>query len=675
MRGLLVFGLLCPAIQVNAADSTARHGLTVREYETQVKQLAAQGSHPMDVSVFSATQGERVAGIWLRQLDAPVARIGMTASQYQSEFERQAARGYRLICISGYESGGSDHYAAIWKKTDGRDWTARHALTERQYQTTSDALARQGYRLTWIDGYAISGEERYAAIWEKRGGAAQITRHGMTSDEHIQAFHKHTAEGYRLRHISAYTVGPTDRYATIWENNAGGDWLTHHRMSDDVYQTMFDRYAAQGYHVARVDGYHINGQAQYAAIWERGARQSPPREFHTGGRIISTGRTDPRLKPLDNLMTTFLKQHNVPGASLAVMRHGRLVYSRGFGFADVDNKEPVQADSLFRIASISKPITAVAVLQLQDRGKLKLDDPVRQHVRLEPHLVSGASMDPRWNRVTIRQLLHHTGGWDREVTPDPMFRSVEFAQMLRVPPPADADHVIRVMLGRPLDFDPGTKYVYSNFGYCLLGRVIEAASGQTYEKYVQESVLKPLGIRSMRIGTTQLAGRVEKEVRYYDRGRRSSVFAENPGAVVPEPYGPWYLEAMDSHGGWIASAVDLVKFASAFENPARCRILKATSIREMFTRPPGRAGLDANGQPSPRYYACGWSFYPAGNSGTWWHNGGLPGTSTILVRRHDGLAWAVLFNSWQTKDGKAPASAIDPLVHRAVDSIRVWPRR
>ena len=136
-----------------------------------------------------------------------------------------------------------------------------------------------------------------------------------------------------------------------------------------------------------------------------------------------------------------------------------------------------RARSLFRIASVSKPITAVAILQLVERGKLKLSDKIVDVLKMEPHLEEGAKLDERWKDVTIEHCLLHTGGWNRDKSYDPMFQAPRMAKSLEVELPIEPAHVIRYMLGQPLDFDPGAQYAYSNFGYCLLGRVIEKVIG------------------------------------------------------------------------------------------------------------------------------------------------------------------------------------------------------
>jgi N-acyl-D-amino-acid deacylase len=403
-----------------------------------------------------------------------------------------------------------------------------------------------------------------------------------------------------------------------------------------------------------------------------------------------TGPANPDLAPLDRLMSEFVMDHEVPGAALAVAKNGELVYARGFGYADVEGKIPVQPASLFRIASLSKPITAVAVLQLVEAGKLKLDDPVfavlkdfpstqEETAGRPPVAPTKATADPRLGRITVRQLLQHTGGWDSAKSGEPMFRSVAIAEALGVPPPALPPDIIRYMRGRPLDFDPGERCASSNFGYCVLGRIIEKASGQTYEDYVRTRVLAPLGIRTMRLGKTLLKDRAPGEVRYYDEKGRTGpcVFAGMAGEKVPLPYGTWCLEAMDAHGGWLAPAADLVRFASAFGDPAACPVLKAEGIRTMFACPDGPAGHEPDGKPKAAYYACGWMVRPVGKEGRFnaWHAGGFDGASTLLVRRCDGFAWAVLFNCRNGNlKGKDLAAEIDPLVHRAVDAVKDWPR-
>jgi N-acyl-D-amino-acid deacylase len=369
-----------------------------------------------------------------------------------------------------------------------------------------------------------------------------------------------------------------------------------------------------------------------------------------------------RFAKIDQTLQQFIQKHRLPGASLAVTSNGRVVYARGYGYADIAAKKRVEPNSLFRIASISKPITAVAILQLVEQGKLDLQEKVIDTLDYQRDIAALAEFDERLKDITIEHLLEHRGGWDRDKSFDAMFQSVRFANLAGVPPPADQATIIKVMLSQKLDFDPGERYAYSNFGYCLLGRVIERRSGQAYEAYVKEHVLGPLGITTMKLGSTQLAGRAENEVRYYHAGTGKSVFASDLDQTVPWPYGAWNLEAMDSHGGWLASATDLAKFAAAFDEPDHCLILNRASIERMYQRPPGLAGYTADGKEKPTYYSLGWSNQQVDQGLNHSHTGSLPGTATILFRRYDGNNFVVLLNSRASPEGSHLGRAMEPLL-------------
>ncbi len=399
-----------------------------------------------------------------------------------------------------------------------------------------------------------------------------------------------------------------------------------------------------------------------------------------GGESPTTGSTNPKLVKYDEFMASFTREQKVPGAALAVVHGGRLVYARGFGYADVENRQPVQPTSLFRIASISKTITAAAVFRLIEQGKLKLSDKVFSVVNLTPHLSPGTNADPRLARITVRHCLQHTAGWDRSKGFDPMGAKAaeEIAKALRISLPVIAHDIIRFTLGKPLDFNPGTGFAYSNFGYCVLGRVIEAVSEASYGAFVIKEVLNPLGIKRMRLGKNLLKDRAPDEVRYYDSRRRTGRAISGPhiGKQVPLPYGVECVETMDANGGWIGSAIDLLRFAAAFDDPSRCPILKAESIRAMLARPDGALGHERNGKPKAVYYACGWNVRPVeGKPGrvTKWHRGDIAGTQAFLACRSDRTSWAVLFNGDRAPDGKLFASIIEPLLQKLTDEIKDWP--
>jgi len=238
-----------------------------------------------------------------------------------------------------------------------------------------------------------------------------------------------------------------------------------------------------------------------------------------------------------------------------------------------------------------------------------------------------------------------------------------------VPTPAGAEAIVRYMLDQPLQLAPGSRYAYSNFGYCVLGRVIEKVAGRRYGDYVQASVLGPAGASCMRLGRTLLADAAPGEVRYYGypgMGLARSVFPTGP-ARVPWAYGGWSIEAMDAHGGWLASAVDLARFVTAVDGRSRRQILRPSSIQQMVARPapPLWVGTDT-------WYGMGWQVRPAGDDANWWHMGSLDGTTTLMVRAGNGLAWVALLNT-RPQDADKLGGELDAAMWRAVDQVKTWP--
>ena len=182
---------------------------------------------------------------------------------------------------------------------------------------------------------------------------------------------------------------------------------------------------------------------------------------------------------------------------------------------------------------------------------------------------------------------------------------------------------------------------------------------------MKKAVLTPCGIRRMRLGHTLDGQQAPGEVRYcMDTDELDdSVFPDKPGKV-PSPYGGFHLEAMDAHGAWIASAVDLVRFTAALHDPAACPLLKAETHAAMLAPPP--PPLDA---AAKKYYACGWGVRLHEKGGASFnHSGSLPGTATLLMHRHDGVSWAALFNQRSSTD-----AAIDAELTKVIEAMPSWP--
>ncbi len=203
------------------------------------------------------------------QAVAWVSHHGMSSATYQKKFDQYVAQGFRLVWVDGYAVGGQDRYAAIWDKSPSGAWVAHHGMNSATYQAKFDQYVGQGYRLLLVSGYGVAGQDRYAALWQKSPSGAWVAHHGMSSAGYQAKFDEYTGKGYRLRHVSGYDVGGSDRYAAIWDKNPTTAWVAHHGMSSAGYQAKFDEYTGKGYRLVLVSGYEKGGQDRYAALWRK----------------------------------------------------------------------------------------------------------------------------------------------------------------------------------------------------------------------------------------------------------------------------------------------------------------------------------------------------------------------------------------------------------------------
>ena len=336
-----------------------------------------------------------------------------------------------------------------------------------------------------------------------------------------------------------------------------------------------------------------------------------------------SGPIVPELAPLEQAMTNFLAAHQFSAGTLALMHDSKLVFRQGYGWRDTNFTKVIHPDNLFRLASVTKMLTASAIYKLVAAGKITTGTKIYNYLGIPPW--GGVLGDSRITNITVQNLLDHSGGWNQYTSPvrDAMFKTIQISTNMGLNYPAVQTNVISWMFSKPLDFTPGTTNVYANFGYLLLGRVIEKAAGKPYINYIQQDLLGNAGLTNI-LGFTNVmqthsrpADLAPWEIWYADQPQflpQSAVdFPTNVTARFID--GGDYYESYDSWGGLCASGLGLCHYLLNYLEGYNARVPGST-------------------------FSWDYLFY-----------GSLPGASSILSQNinqnsstTNGLEFAALFN-------------------------------
>lgn len=296
---------------------------------------------------------------------------------------------------------------------------------------------------------------------------------------------------------------------------------------------------------------------------------------------------DPLAKAVDDLVISEMTGLSIPGYALAVIKDGKLIVHRGYGFANLQTGQPATPQTVFGLASLTKTFTALTLLSLVDEGKIKLDDTLDMYI--------GGLTSP-YQKLTIRQLASMTAGIPKELSQEVLWKNQ-----------------LPILLNTPLVSEPGTAFLYSNFSYRLIGDVIEKASGKPFLMNVRERIFEPLQMNSS--GTTVLQ---------QPSGMVAQAYGDNNGKVAVHPI-EYKNPQISFSAGMLASTIDdLLKYAQALLNK---QLLSPSAYQTLFyQRPPLPAGA-----PAP--WAFGWASKAEDKYGTRMvsMNGGTPGVASTII--------------------------------------------
>lgn len=378
-------------------------------------------------------------------------------------------------------------------------------------------------------------------------------------------------------------------------------------------------------------------------------------------QILSNADSElPEAMRFDRAVLAFMRKWELTGASLAIMKDGNLIYAKGYGWADREDGEPMEVRHILRIASISKLITATAVMKLWEQGRLKLNDRVfgPQGILREDRF--RRYTDKRMEQVTVEQLLRHKGGFTVR-SGDPMFDWQIVERVLGRRPPYGVDDYVEYATRSGLGYRPGARTYYSNLGYVVLSKVIERVSGVPYERYVQDSILAPAGCYDMHIGRSRHEEKFPNEVRYYETKEAEDVPAcDGSGRVVPKSNGGNDIQGLSGAGGWVASPTELLRFVAAIDGePSRMDILHRSTVRRMTQEVKGALPI-------------GWMHTHA--DGTWSRTGTMAGTNALLRKQSNGYVWVFVTNTSSWK-GARFHNQIGMMLRQAFGKVTEWPEK
>lgn len=482
---------------------------------------------------------------------------GLTEKQVNNYVKEHKAR---LLDIEAYQSNGKTRFAVVMVPNTGSKAVAWWWYFNKTPKQLDQLLEDNKARLSDIERYRAGGKTRYAAIMLKNTGQHATQWWWYYGQKLDQLKGRLKRKKARILDVERYKTTDGVRYAAVLvpvDKSANNYWWHYHGISADKVVEM------ARHHNARLIDIEppAKGTSGYSAV------------FVDNG-MIKNGDCGGKLKVFDKKITRTMKKFGAPGATVAVIKGKKLLHACGYGYADVKKNIPMKADARMRIASISKLLTVSALRKLeQDKG---LNLQAKMIKNLGAAKPKKPYKDKRVKQISIQNLIDHRGGWDRGLgLSRPMFMSNQISAELGTPKPTSCKNVIRYMFQKEkLDFKPGTKPTkegsdtYSNFGYCVLGRIIENVSGKSYQRYVRDEVLRPIGINNMRIGRGLKKNRYADEPQYYDKPFSDKVKPVYPNAPeqVYMPDGGFHLEAMDAHGGWLGSAIDITRYL-AFAKP------------------------------------------------------------------------------------------------------------
>jgi CubicO group peptidase (beta-lactamase class C family) len=474
---------------------------------------------------------ERVSAVWQKNIDGRgwYEYRDLTDQEFHDKWVELDELGFRLFDQECYKLGGKEFYAGAWiYNTEDLLWASYRNLTDQEFAEMFDRYSNAGYMMVDFDPCPLGSELRYAAVWvDNSEDLDWIELRDMTSDEFAAKFDEYE-EDYWVTDIESYEWNGTQYYGAIWvENSSGRGWYEYRDMTAKGFGDKWLELRDAGYRLYDFEQYPTADGWRFAGVWRQ-----------NGDRPIWEHKD-----AVDDLVEQFAADFDLPGVGVAVAYQGEFVYLRGIGYADVDDEIIAQSGTIFRIASVSKAVAGALSLRLAEEGLL---DPTADSRDYVPSM-------PAQHTHTVEQTITNRSGighYDSYTTPDGHFDTALDA----------AEELWDV----PLEYTPGTDYLYSTHAYTFLGAAIEGATGQPIETVFEQQLRTPFNLNTLM-----------PEDRTVANPFRAALYNTDNEEVEADD-----ISWKRLGGGFESSAYDLARFGVLLDNGT---ILEPDSLTALWT--------------------------------------------------------------------------------------------
>jgi CubicO group peptidase (beta-lactamase class C family) len=633
----------------NAHNIVAWHDRTTADHVLQSDRLAALGFRPLSLSIYGSPHDPRHAAVMIKRPGIIAVRsfTGLTQAGYERTLRDMAEQGFGPFIISATGPADAAVFASSFREMAPLPLTHCN-LSKEQFIQLNREQHVTGAILVWADVFGSENDPRYAAIWganpERIAWNVDAVDDGGVHAQ--QLFDAMGAMGARPLLVA---VTPARRIMKVYVDSQIGPWVCRHGMTSEDYQAESDKQASQGLWPVCISAAGEGSAARFAAMFTT-HEQHLPRVFRATGSYP--------VAAIDAAFEKYVKDQNLRGAALAIVAGTRLVYTRGYTFAETAPAyHDIQPSTPFRQASIAMTFCAVAVWKLIEQQQLTLDTPLQSVLALQQP-DGAAPRDSRFDRITVRHLLEGTSG----IQQSSVWKAVAASAASGGTLPADALDVARWIATLELTGEPGARdnTVYGATDYFLLSllvaRVVDVAS---FEAALALLVLNPLGQKHTR-GSRSLAGvqlgdeaRHHLSVHHPEKGWPLMQLATAPSVrtqdrpLVPMHYGAFDFEVLDGCGGLSSSVIDVARLCAMLACRSGNPVLAPVTIDTMLAAAVDATAARMDTRPgSHGFHGFDWasSVDPGRHQVQLGKAGWLPGQSSCCMGITGGLCYVMAQN-------------------------------